>query len=171
MPDLWIPNAGVVDTDALSLGNRLKEYDERLFLFKKDDGTGYGVFFKVLRESQGGIYGDKEFLEILHLGHTLPHWDHVREMLYKKDLKARGVDEILNEIDSLNEQLQARNRRKADEAVIGTAEALESFAHRQGEVDYHRSLPKKDPKHRNMGKGYDKDSEVTHGLSSSTGSH
>lgn len=148
MADLWIPNAGVVDTDALALGKKLKEYDERLFLFKKDDGTGYGVFFKVLRDSAGGMYNGREFVEVLHLGHTLPHWDHVQRDLYAKDLNARGVDEILNEIDAHNNAIKQSYADAADDASTGTAEVMESFAHREGQTDYHRSLPKKDPKHK-----------------------
>lgn len=149
MADLWLPNTGVVDTDALALGRKLKEYDERLFLFNKDDGSGYGVFFKVLRDSEGGIYDGREFIEVLELGHNLPHWDHLQRDLYKKDLKARGVDEILDEIDALNNEINAAREKQADDATGVLAEAMESLAHRRGETGYHRSLPKKDPKHKN----------------------
>ena len=144
--DLWIPNAGMVNTSHLVIGRKLKEYDERLFLFEREDHT-YGVYFKVLRRSAGGI-NDQEFLEVLDLGHEVPHWDTISAALWKKDLKARGVDKILEEIDEANDKLHVKTREAADQATGETAEYMESFAHRQGETNYHRSLPKKDPKHK-----------------------
>lgn len=106
--------------------------------------TGEWVLFLRPRANPFGL--DAPY-PVLGFGKELPSAERLERILFETDTRRNG-DQILKDIQENNEKLRNPSRIRADEATEQVAEAAESFLHAQGRTPYHRSLPKRDPIHR-----------------------
>lgn len=140
---IWVSGRGLVDTEVFAVDRAVKEYDETL-KFDMNTDTGQWCIFKYM----GGRNPTwPEWLPVLAF-QGIPDPDSAIKRLWESDALRNG-EEILRKLQQ--EEGDPALVAKGDDATGQAAEVLESFVHREGLVNYHRSLPKKDPKQQNKG--------------------
>lgn len=148
-PTIFVAGRGEVDLDMEAhyrgLRSVIEENDpEGKLTLGHHHETGEWVLFLKPRANPFGL--DAPY-PVLGLGTEIPEPDQLRRLLYKTDTRRNG-DQIMKDIQANNERIRKAARDKADEGIEIVAEGAESFLHRQGKTPYHRSLPKRDPIHR-----------------------
>ena len=145
----YVAGRGEVDLEQEMYDRKLRsviaEFDsEGKLTLGRHHQTGEWILFLKARANPFGL--DSPY-PVLGLGRERPTPDFLRQVLRETDTRRNG-DEILKKIQKNNERLRKPSRDAADEALEILAETAESFLHREGKTPYHRSLPKRDPKHR-----------------------
>lgn len=152
MSTIYVPGRGAVDLDCRRVDAAVNEYDERLFAARNPRNGLYTVFVKMspftdwLTDDGLDVDGQR-CLPVMAFPEGFPETHEVLRRLHETDALRRGT-EILDEINKKNAQLAEPSRRAASEHAGELAEVMESAMHRQGKTPYHRSLRKRDPKHR-----------------------
>lgn len=140
---IWVPDSHS-DKQIISLSRAAREYDERLFFGRNEDNGQWAVFMK-MEHGQDPV-------PVLGFGFELPTGEELVAKLWQYDTRRHG-DRILDRMNQHNEQRKRELEAAADEATDIFVEGQESYLHRQGQTPYHRSLRKRDPKHRFFEKG------------------
>lgn len=143
MQQIWVAGRGMLDLEVVSVDRAVREYDNTLkFDFNED--TGQWCIFKYM----GGRNPTwPEWLPVLAF-QGVPTPDVAIKTLWTSDAQRNG-EEILR--DLMTQEPDPEIARRAEDATEAAASVLESFVHREGLTNYHRSLPKKDPKQQNKG--------------------
>jgi len=153
MSAIFVPGRGVMDLDCRRVDLAVNEYDERLFAARHPYTNDPSVFIKMspftdwLLDDFGLEIGGQKCMPVLAFPHGFPEPHEVIHRLRKADSLRRGT-KILKEINDNNSRIQAQAAYIQAEAAGAVAEVQESFEHRQGLTRHSRSLPKRDPKHR-----------------------
>lgn len=124
---IWLPGSGELRFDELAVARAVEEYDSDLTLGQIRDTGQWAVF---LPERGTG----KPF-PVLGLGHELPSADHVKEILFKHDVRRNGR-RILDDMEAHQERADKEFSDSVDEASTAVAEAIASRMAEQGHHPY-----------------------------------
>jgi len=109
---LYIPGQGFVDFRIKRASKAITDYDDRLILALHEI-TGDWVAFIQL--------GPDRMFPVIGFGKDLPEPAEIREILERHDTHRHG-DKILRQIQEMNDSIQAKIRKRADDAVEETVE-------------------------------------------------
>lgn len=125
--------------DARRVHAALNEYDERL-IFDRNLATGtWAAFVKM-------PHGETP-QPVIDFGLEVPSVDQALARVRAADSLVQG-ERMLVDINQHNDKIREPGRANWDRIIGELAEVAESAAHREGLTNYHRSLPKRDPKQR-----------------------
>jgi len=116
---IWLPGAGVVSIDERAAAKAVEEYDPDLMLGQRRDTNEWCVFLPGNRHSDGQPF------PVFTFGTTLPHPDDIKRKLYEADVLRNGR-ELLDQLDRIHEQEQARLKTAASDAAEQVADAIDS---------------------------------------------
>lgn len=139
MTIIHLPGYGAVDLDARKVAKALNEYDERLLFDRNLDTGNWSAWVKM-------PHGQTP-QEVIVFGRDVPNVEHALARVQGADTVRQGI-QMLEQMNRDNERLKTPGRQRFDNLIGEVAEVGESAAHREGLTPYHRSLPKRDPKHR-----------------------
>lgn len=109
---LYVPGQGFVDFRIKRAAKAISDYDDRLILALHEI-TGDWVAFIQL--------GPDRMFPVIGFGKDLPEPTEIREILERHDTHRHG-DKILRQIQETNDRIQAKVRKRADDAVEETVE-------------------------------------------------
>lgn len=144
---IFLAGRGYVDSDLYWVDKAVNEYDNSL-KFDYNEQTGQYCIFKYMGARHPNY---PEWLPVLAFDRVPPADQAIKRLIATDSL--RFGEEILRDIQTRERDPELE--RRVDDATGLTAEGIESWMHREGKTNYHRSLAKKDPKQQN--KGWDND--------------
>lgn len=120
---IWLPGGGELRFDELAVARAVEEYDSDLTLGQDKRSGQWAVF---LPRADGG-----EPFPVLGLGHELPSADHIKELLFKHDVRRNGRA-IVAEMEAHQRREDESFATKVDEATSEVAAAIASNMNSEG---------------------------------------
>jgi len=122
---IWLPDGGSMNLTEKQAAEAVEEYDSDLMLGYRRDTGDWCAFLPGNRNSEGQPF------PVFNFGTELPSPENIKRALYKHDVRRNG-QALLDQLDRIYDDEQARLAAVAEEGRELVADAIDSNLHKNG---------------------------------------